>query len=315
MPIIEFTEIPEPNVGSGKQDAFELFSRDLLDHLGYKVVSDPSRGPDGGVDIVVEETREGIAGETTIRWLASCKHFAHSGRSVGTSDETNIRDRVESHSCDGFMGVYSTLPSSALLQTFEGLKGHVEVIHYDSAKIEQALLSSPSGLFLAERYFPESIAKWKRENPPRARVLEGLTGLQCEYCGKDLLSEEEKSGIVVIWRISRGDDQVTSEEVYDIYWACKGNCDRSLHPRYDRNDAISGWEDIPDICIPSVYLKWVMSLVNQLYQGTHFSPQALEKYKTILLETFPYVSRDLTTRERRHIDILMRLPNGVGGFT
>lgn len=314
MSIIDFTEIPRANISSGEQDAFELFSRDLLDHLGYKILSEPSRGPDGGVDIIVEESRKGIAGETKIKWLASCKHYAHSGNSVGNSDEINIRDRVESHSCDGFIGVYSTLPSSTLLATFEGLKRNIEVIHYDSAKIEETLLSSANGLFLAERYFPESIAEWQRENPVPAEVLDGLNGLQCKSCGKELLNADQKSGIVVLWSEFHEDDQIKTEEVYEIYWVCKGKCDFSLHPRYDRPNAISGWEDIPDICVPTIYLKWVISLVNQLYQGVEFSPNAIENYKTLLIETFPHVSRELTTNEKELLSWLMRLPSVAGGF-
>jgi hypothetical protein len=38
----------------------------------------------------------------------SCKHFAHAGRSVGIDDEPSIIDRVRAHSCQGFLGIYST---------------------------------------------------------------------------------------------------------------------------------------------------------------------------------------------------------------
>lgn len=306
MSIIDFTEIPKANISTGKQDTFELFSRDFLAYLGYKIVSEPSRGPDGGVDIIVEESRKGIAGETIIRWLASCKHFVHSKKSVGTTAETNIRDRVEAHSCDGFIGVYSTLPSSALIDTFEGLKNFIEIAHYDSAKIEEAILSSPQGLFLAERYFPESVVNWKRENPVPANVLEGLSGLQCEFCGKELLSDKPISGLVVLWRELHGEDEIISEEIYDMYWSCKGKCDVSLQPRYDRPDAISSWEDLPDICSPTIYLRWVIGLINQLQKGVVCSSEFVEKYKTLLIETFPYVSRELTTKEKDYLEFVVR---------
>jgi hypothetical protein len=79
MAALDFKEIPEAHLGSGLQDAFELFARDFLAHLGYQVVEHPARGADGGKDIVLIERRSGVGGETNIRWLVSCKHKAHSG--------------------------------------------------------------------------------------------------------------------------------------------------------------------------------------------------------------------------------------------
>jgi hypothetical protein len=57
MALINFKEIPEAHIASGEQDRFEMFGRDFLEYLGYKILSDPDRGADGGVDIVVEERR------------------------------------------------------------------------------------------------------------------------------------------------------------------------------------------------------------------------------------------------------------------
>lgn len=94
MPIIDFTEVPEANQGDGKQDTFELFARDLLELVGLRVIEGPSRGADGGRDLVVVETRSGSIGESEIRWLVSCKHFARSGRAVTSDDERDIADRV-----------------------------------------------------------------------------------------------------------------------------------------------------------------------------------------------------------------------------
>jgi hypothetical protein len=162
MPAIEFGEIPSGNRGGGKQDKFELFARDCLEFLGFHPVTSPARGPDFGKDFIVEEVRRGAGGETRIRWLVSCKHFAHSGASVSPTDEQNIRERVESHQCDGFVGFYSTLPSSGLSQLLERLKGIIEVQLYDGERIERYLLESPAGVHLAQRYFPRSIEQWKQ---------------------------------------------------------------------------------------------------------------------------------------------------------
>ncbi|MEG7414448.1 hypothetical protein V6E00_06255 [Serratia marcescens] len=52
MPVLDFKEIPEAHKATGLQDTFELFSRDFLGFLGYKIISDPDRGADGGADII-----------------------------------------------------------------------------------------------------------------------------------------------------------------------------------------------------------------------------------------------------------------------
>ena len=60
MPVIDFTEIPQANVGGGSQDTFELFARDFLAASGYSIEEDPSRGTDRGKDLLVSETLTGI---------------------------------------------------------------------------------------------------------------------------------------------------------------------------------------------------------------------------------------------------------------
>jgi hypothetical protein len=51
MSAIDFKELPEPHLGSGMQDTFELFARDFLIYFGYEIYVDPSRGADGGKDL------------------------------------------------------------------------------------------------------------------------------------------------------------------------------------------------------------------------------------------------------------------------
>lgn len=62
---------------------FELLCEDVLKAMGLDIQSRPSRGPDGGADIIVSmiETND-IGFRQESRILIECKHFAHSGRSV-----------------------------------------------------------------------------------------------------------------------------------------------------------------------------------------------------------------------------------------
>ncbi|MCS1305608.1 restriction endonuclease [Escherichia coli] len=227
MPVLDFKEIPEAHKATGLQDTFELFSRDFLAFLGYKIISDPDRGADGGVDIIAEEKRTGVGGETIIRWLVSCKHKAHSGNSVNPGDDANITDRVIANNCQGFIGFYSTLASAGLSGILEGLKGRIEFQVFDKEKIERELLHSSRGLEIAERYFPKSLSEWKTENPKPAKIFSDEPSLKCKVCKKELLSQDDK-GIITIWQRIRTDYEKEPEYNEHIFWTCRGNCDQAL---------------------------------------------------------------------------------------
>jgi hypothetical protein len=96
-------------------DSFELFARDFFqDVLKFKIMQNPSRGADGGKDLLVEEQLTGNLFDDKIIWLVSCKHNIHSGKSVSPEIEQNITDRIKQHKADGFISFYSTLASSGL---------------------------------------------------------------------------------------------------------------------------------------------------------------------------------------------------------
>jgi hypothetical protein len=148
MSSIDLTEIAEAHISSGEQDSFELFAAELLRVIGYEIVDPPGRGADLGKDLIVAERRKGIGRETVVRWLVSCKHKVHSGKSVGVDDELNLVERVTGHECQGFIGFYSTLPSSGLLGRLKQLMPKFEYQILDKGHIERELLASPRGLDL-----------------------------------------------------------------------------------------------------------------------------------------------------------------------
>lgn len=159
--MINFKEIPAAN-GNENQDKFELFARDFLQAMGYSIVSDPNRGPDGGIDIKIKDIRKGV-GNTEVFLLVSCKHFAHSSNSVTAVVEVDILDRVSRHGCSGFIGFYSTIAHSSLTDKLSDLKTQSQIKEFecfDSSKIESHLLKVVDGRTLFHRYFPESYIKW-----------------------------------------------------------------------------------------------------------------------------------------------------------
>jgi Restriction endonuclease len=170
MSALNFKEIAQANLATGEQDEFELFARDFFAYLGYKIISEPDRGQDGGKDILIQESRIGIGGETKLLWLVSCKHFAHSnsgkGKAVGVDDEINVSDRIKSNRCDGFIGFYSTIASSGLTQKLEGLSENdrKEFKIFHRGNIEEILFKALEGLQIARRYFPKSMQLWNESN-------------------------------------------------------------------------------------------------------------------------------------------------------
>lgn len=98
---LDFKEIPEAHKGTGYQDTFEMFARDFFQELGFKILEEPSRGSDGGKDLIIEEERKGIFGKIKVKFLVSCKHKAFSGNSVTEKEEMNIVDRITQHKVDG----------------------------------------------------------------------------------------------------------------------------------------------------------------------------------------------------------------------
>lgn len=312
MPLLDFTEIPLPTSGAAR-DQFELFAREFLEGMGFRILIGPDRGPDAGRDLVVEETRSGIAGETRLKWLVSCKHKAHSGKSVSPDDEPDIHDRVRTHDCQGFMAVYSTVPSSGLAAKLNASSLPFEVGVFDQEKIERHLLSSPAGLRLAQRFFPLSVSKWKNEHPKAAELFDKPPALTCAYCHKSLLDPSPR-GIVVIWSRIKSLEAPDKEHTEHVYWCCKGACDTALKGRYSQDHLIDGWEDIPDLIIPLTYIRWVMAMLNELHAGCTYSDSAHENYKELLLNLFPLVARDLTEGEQSRIQDLSALPSYVGGW-
>lgn len=197
MPILNFKEISKAN-GVEAPDTFELFARDFLSYLGYRILENPSRGADGGKDLVVQETRKGVSGETKINWLVSCKHYAHSDKSVTPSDEQSISDRIQQHKCDGFIGFYSTLASSALMDRLNCMSYQFQIL--DSAFIENKLIGSLEGELLAKRYFINSMADFLNTVSRPVKLFKEIPQLYCEYCNKELLNSEKiKNSIIVFY--------------------------------------------------------------------------------------------------------------------
>lgn len=314
MTILDFKEIPEAHRNSGLQDTFEMFARDFLEFMGYKIIVGPDRGADGGRDLLVQEKRSGVGGETTIKWLVSCKHKAHSGNSVSPSDEKNIYDRVISNNCNGFIGCYSTLASSGLNSLLCGMKDKFEIQIFDKEKIEGNLLHSSRGLEIADRYFHNSLAKWRKEDPSPAEIFHEKPSLRCKVCQKELLDEDD-NGVITIWQ-KREEQENKPLHIEYIFWTCRGNCDAVL-ARYIRSknqNVYDGWEDISDVMMPIIFIKWIMTIMNEQKSGVTYSDEAFKNLKEFLLVIFPYISKHPTKKQVERARELSTIPSYLGGL-
>jgi hypothetical protein len=157
--MIDFKEIKvRTENNKSYTDDFELFARDFFKSTGFEIISEPSRGIDGGMDLKIKEIKYNYETKKheDFYWLVSCKHFAHSDNSVGITIEQNIRDRVDQFSCDGFIGFYSTIISSSLKARLESYQNQFLIKIYDKNKIANEILGFGKMDSIFCSYFPES---------------------------------------------------------------------------------------------------------------------------------------------------------------
>lgn len=312
MPILDFKEIPIANTGKGDQDTFELFARDFFHALGFEIEENPSRGADGGKDIIVIEPLEGKIKSTKRRWIVSCKHYAHSKKSVSDKDEIDILGRTRKFKAQGFIAFYSRIPSSGLMDTFRRHEEEINIEIWDNEKIENALITEESLQIVFQRYFPKSYKKWKDEDDTPKRVFHSYSPLECCVCKKDLLPE--RSGVVAI--AYTYDEKTGQEYIGDVYWACFGGHDRLMERKiFNETGMITGWESIKDLSIPLVYVRWFVATFNNLRNGKNiFTDEAFEKFKEFTLCMSQIVVKETTPEQWERIQDLTMIPGVFGGL-
>lgn len=314
MSLIDFKEIPKANSNEGQQDTFELFAREFLCALGFRIQIDPDRGQDGGRDLIVIEKRTGILNNSDIRWLVSCKHKAHSASSVLNSDEEDVSDRIRSHRCHGFIGFYSTIISSPLNKKLEKLREDFEIQIFDHEKIERVLINNEIMKSLIKRFFPKSFNNINLKVP--SNLLSQYMPLKCDVCGKDLLHADlldDYSGVVVFVEDTDYREQNNLKNKYvDIYFACKGSCDETLEDYHFSKGHSNGWNDISDLIIPYKFLQFYMAILNRIRAGEDiYTDATYEKLKHFLIAISQIVMKNQSEHDLQRIRMLQSIPEGL----
>jgi hypothetical protein len=287
--MIDFKEIPNG-------ETWEQFARDFLESFGFFIESPPDRGADRGKDLLVTEEVKGKLHRYKFRWLVSCKNFAHSNKAVTEEHEKSLLERVKSFNADGFIGFYSTIPSANLNHRLLDLKKNLLIKDYklfDQTLIENLLLTAGYSHLLLQ-YFPESYKRVKAIH----KLFDEYEPLKCDYCGKDLLEKSftKKYASVLVEVTKKTEDD--KNYIYDVYCACKRECDRKLELRYKAQGYITKWEDIEDLFIPPEYLRFIFATMNRIKDGTDiYSNEAYQKLKSILIKIGQKVLRYTTEEE------------------
>ena len=214
-------------------DEWEWFAADFLNDIGFELVSPPSRGPDGGRDLLV--VRENVL------HLVSCKHFIESGKTVGRSDEESILERMAEHGAAGFIGFYSTFLSAGLQSRIDALRNtHRPMVIFENSGISDHLPHLHA--YILQKYgLPDGIHYCMNV------AQEDYSQLPCMVCSKDILEDAMISSSMGMVALGSADKlnfvygcKVCIGGYVDIGWI---EVNQSLHPE-QLNSWISYVDDL-----------------------------------------------------------------------
>ncbi len=292
--LIDWTEIPDG-------DSWELFARDFLTELGFVVDVGPGRGADAGKDLIVSEQLRGKLRGRKFTWLVSCKHYAGSDKAIGSDIESNIIDRITQHKADGFMGFYSTLPTSGLVERLRTLEAESKIDAwevFDRKKIEGHFVTT--GLSkLALRYVPLSYARIR----PIQKLFGQYRGMHCEICQADVLERSARghADAILVWAMPKWNPCHFEK----LFIACKGDCDAKLQARLGANGFTTSWEEIQDLTNPALYLKNFLTYMNSLHlRHDTYSTEAHDTMKNIYIALGQRTLREVTQDDEQRFNDL-----------
>ena len=316
--ILDFKEIPQANKATGEQDKFEFFAREFLVMMGYTILQDPNRGPDRGKDMIVSQRLQSKETIYDIKWLVSCKHKVHSGKSVDRNDERDITDRLLKNKCTGFMGFYSTPAASTLADTIYSLNSHETLrLHgliYDPEKIERYLFDSKGkGWDIISRYFSNFYQTHKEKNPGPVLIYDNQSPILCEISNKDMFSDKGVGCVAYIYKDSYNEKEFGKQE-FTEHLVNVIVCKKIYLDDIERREKVKGnmvnFVEFDDFCNPYKWIKTLFNFIVELQRGYTTMPNAVfDKMTNIFMRTFPFVARAMTDKEKEEARSFAMLEN------
>jgi hypothetical protein len=177
---------------------------------------------------------------------------------------------------------------------------------FDGEQLESILLTDPNATAVARRYFPKTFAAWGIEHPEAAKLYANQDSLYCAECKKDLLEPKIEGNICFV---SRSPD---TNKVIAVYCTCKEH-DYALQQRYfERLGATSSWQDLRDLATPVLYIRTLMSLINNFRNGElEIDDQAFKELKIAMLTLFTRVSRHQNAVDRDRVSFDLSMSPGL----
>ncbi len=217
---------------------------------------------------------------------------------------------MEQHGAKGFIGFYSTVPSSGLEERLNKLAiGHRV---FDRESIEAKLLSEDPRLReVFARYFPKSYANFRKDSKTLVRVLDTHVPLKCDVCQHDLMQLREVEGERLhhgVIGIVKKNGPPQRGSIMAVYAACKGPCDRRLERSYWKQfQCLTGWLDIDHLTIPGLFITEQIGIMNGLRSGNKYEDSAFKGLIEMMIAISQSVVRDMTVEERTTMRKLLEL--------
>ncbi|MCT8467813.1 restriction endonuclease [Chromohalobacter canadensis] len=300
--LFDFKEISQGNVADGNQDHFELFAQDLLKAKGFYVERSVTRGRDGKKDMIVSEVMKGAVGEKKVFALVSCKHNAHSGKSVNDVIFDNVNSVLQQYDCEVFIGFYSTVVSSGVEEELQrhkdsrasSLKGYHIV---DRSVIVEWLVETAETLNVFKRHMPVSYRRYISSDS-FSGVYSEVPTAACHYCGVDVFDGFDGNVHTIREVKYQGfSDCVEVNKIRDVYFTCSEHadirkCDYSQNFQgscivHDKSKVLS--------CVsPLGYIKKLMDDVRLIRSGYYsFDDDSFRKWSNLQRALFYFVSRSV----------------------
>lgn len=124
----------------------------------------------------------------------------------------------------------------------------------------------------------------------KSNVYSNAEDIKCSVCGKSLMKDPGMSMVNII-------ENINTHKIVYVKPCCKGKCDKTIE-RFAKDNEVSGWKDLSEFTNPYLYIKHVMSVFNSMSNGIGFeNKEAFEDYKKLLIDMYPYITRNLTDEE------------------